>query len=95
MLTTLLTPQGPIQGRLFSAIGHNANICFVPLNMIANWSERDYTEEQWASFNCGIQTEPVGSHLLPDLQSPVKEVDSRWLDNMQSQARTFHTPPSR
>lgn len=91
--TTLKTPEGPVTGCLFHALGRNDHVCFVPQELVNKWDEHDYTENQWAAFNCSVQDEPVGAHLIPDMKRPVKDPPNQILERMHAQAATFQTAP--
>lgn len=82
----LHTLDGPVEGKFFHALGRTVAICFVPMGLARHWDESEYLRTQWASFNCGVQAEPIGSHLLPDLsreETPDKATVARFQNAAQ------------
>jgi hypothetical protein len=84
-----------IVGRIYWADAHpdyrtlRPLFCFVPEIFFTGekFDEKAYGESAWPRVNCGSNPNGIGSHLYPDLRSPVLEKESSpeledFLDNL-------------
>jgi len=100
-----------IPGRIFWSEGSTEpenlrSPVFVPLDLLTPVKGKP-TEVQldsaaynkiWASLNCGASPVGIGSHLFPDLNSPLQESEKElpivraFLDNLKERLFLLHIP---
>lgn len=100
-----------IPGRIFWSEGSTEpenlrSPVFVPLELLQQTKDKPPRFELdsanyrkiWASLNCAASPTGIGSHLFPDLQSPLQESDKdlpivrTFLDNLKTRLFLLHIP---
>lgn len=89
---TISQPYGETDGRFFWEASPFADpgICFVPESLIdaeGKLKRSAYLNEGWARLNCGSQPQGRGSHMFPDMETPVLGVTPEAISEARSSTR--------
>lgn len=98
---TIHTGSHTFTGQFYPTAGFrdpdlNPGYCFVPDECISNGKlNRTRYLDLWASLNCTVQPFPIGSHALPEMDSPPAEPPEYLLRLYQKRlSRCYHSPIS-
>ena len=110
-LTFEFKQHPPISGRIFWSEGsadpeNLRSPVFVPLEFLIPVKDRPAEcqldsanyRKIWASLNCGASPVGIGSHIFPNLNSPLKESEKElpivraFLDNLKPRLFLLHIP---